>query len=489
MIARGQPDPHRALPRPSAMLALWLALFALVTRYAVLGDVAYFNDESFYLLAGQKLHHGLLPYVGVWDRKGPGLFLTYYLLTFFGPQPWAYQLGALLSAGATALLVALIVRRWAGGWGPALAGTLYLATLPMFGGAGGQTPVFYNFWMALAAWAVLNADGELAAGRVPRGVLWAMASAGFAITFKQCAVAEAGFLGLWTLHRAWRGGAPLLPTALRLAACGIAPYALFALGYALIGHFAEFWHAMVTANLNKPVDPWGDHWSRIRALAQTASPALVLAALGLLLPRGRDDAAPRAFLIGWVLAGLAGVAMLPNFYDHYLLPLMLPLAVAAGRLMGRGTLGMFAGGLAVFIFTLASPALEVTKRHRASAEIRKVAALIAARQPNARLLVYEGPMALYSLTGQSPPSPLLDNFHLYFPFEHDTSHLSTMAEMRRILAWHPQVVVTYADYPAAWENPHTAPLVHAYTAHCKVWARASFTEAVQTTPIVIYGDC
>ena len=187
-----RPAEPQAAPAHPLAEALWLALFALATRYAVLGDVAYFNDEAFYFLAGQKFHTGLLPYVGVWDRKGPGLFLTYYLITFLGHAHIVYQLAALLFALATALVVARIVRFWASGWGPVLAATLYLATLPMFGGAGGQSPVFYNLWMALAALLVLRAGPQLDEGQVPRGALWAMVSAGFAITFKQCAAAEAG---------------------------------------------------------------------------------------------------------------------------------------------------------------------------------------------------------------------------------------------------------------------------------------------------------
>jgi hypothetical protein len=90
---------------------------------------------------------------------------------------------------------------------------------------------------------------------------------------------------------------------------------------------------------------------------------------------------------------------------------------------------------------------------------------------------------------EAPPSPLLDNFHLSFPFEHDTSHLKTDAEMARILAWQPQVVVLFDPYPGAYENPHTAPLVRAYVRRCQLWARAKFREAVQATPIAVYGDC
>ena len=66
------------------------------------GDTNYFNDEYFYFQAGMRMHDGLLPYVDIWDRKGPGLFLTYWLTAFFSRSVIAYQPAALLSAAATA---------------------------------------------------------------------------------------------------------------------------------------------------------------------------------------------------------------------------------------------------------------------------------------------------------------------------------------------------------------------------------------------------
>jgi hypothetical protein len=96
------------------LVAAWLMGFALATRWAVLGDLAYFNDEYFYWVAALRIHDGLLPYVDVWDRKGPGLFLTYWLITGVYRGVLGFQVAALLSTAATAFTLARIARRFTG---------------------------------------------------------------------------------------------------------------------------------------------------------------------------------------------------------------------------------------------------------------------------------------------------------------------------------------------------------------------------------------
>jgi hypothetical protein len=96
------------------LVAAWLMGFALATRWAVLGDLAYFNDEYFYWVAALRIHDGLLPYVNVWDRKGPGLFLTYWLITGVYRGVLGFQVAALLSTAATAFTLARIARRFTG---------------------------------------------------------------------------------------------------------------------------------------------------------------------------------------------------------------------------------------------------------------------------------------------------------------------------------------------------------------------------------------
>ena len=476
--------------RREALLVVWLLGFGLVTRWAVLGDLAYFNDESFYLLAGQKLREGLLPYVDVWDRKGPVLFAIYGLLAVPGWGVWPYQIAAWLFASATAWVIAQIGTRVAGAQGGLLAATLYLASLPLFGGAGGQSPVFYNLFVASAAWLVLRACER--GVPEPALVLAAMALAGLAIAVKQTAMFEGAFLGGFVVWRLVRGGVPLAEVARRAAMmvlAGAAPLVLAGVVYAAIGHIGAFWHAMVTSNLAKRYDTFGDHWTRLEALAWPGLPLLAGAGLGLVWPAPRTGWDPRPLLLGWLVAAFVGFAVLGNFYDHYALPLLVVLPICAARVFDRQVWGLMAGMAAVWFCIVVSGELDAAPRRAASMTVRAIAEDIRARDAAPRLLVFQGPMALYSLVGQSPPSPLLDNFHLSFPAEANTSPYDTAGEMRRILAWRPSVVVVAHRPDPASENPETARQVRAYLGRCRLWYTRDFAEHVQTTPVDVYGDC
>lgn len=145
--------------------------------------------------------------------------------------------------------------------------------------------------------------------------------------------------------------------------------------------------------------------------------------------------------------------------------------------------------MALYVLLVSSPALNLAGRRNANAAVEERAARINARQPHARLLVYEGPLALYALGPVAPPSPLLHNFHLNFPFENNTSFLDTGQEMARILAWRPQVVVLYHGYDPAPENPRTAAQVRAYLARCKPWGQAQFHEIATTRTRDVWGEC
>ena len=137
-----------------------MALFAVavLTRAGRIGDPTIHVDEQFYLLVADRMWHGALPYVDIWDRKPILLFLIYAALRPFSPDGIvAYQTGALLFATATAFFIVLIASRFANQIGALLAGIAYLLYLPVLGGAGGQSPVFYNLFMAIGAWEVIRA--------------------------------------------------------------------------------------------------------------------------------------------------------------------------------------------------------------------------------------------------------------------------------------------------------------------------------------------
>ena len=457
----------------------WFLILALISRISVFGDSNYFNDEYFYWQVGLRMHDGALPYVDVWDRKGPGLFLTYWLPGFFSRSVYAYQTAALLAAAAIAYLAGCIAAHFTNRVGAMLGGSLYLVLLVFFGGGGGQSPVFYNLPMALAALLVVNALPRLRQGSVPASLFAAMAAAGFAITFKQTAICEAAFLGIYVIWQLGRAKVPAIRLAgitLALILAGAAPMAMFAACYALAGHLPEFWHAMVTANLAKAYNPAGDMWLRIGTLTMLLSPAWLPALAGLLI-RDTSPDGPRAFLAGWLIAGVAGVALVPNFYEHYLLPLCLPVSVAAARALGFRKIGPLYGYAAVLFILLLGPGFDFTNRQASREAMAMAVADIRASAAHPRLLVYEGPVDLYRQIGTYPPNPLYYPLHLYFPAEHNVSHVTTAEAMRAIIAWRPTAVVTYHAYPASEENPATAGMVHGYIKdHCQLKATRQFPE-------------
>ncbi len=483
-------DPIAALlTRPSARFVLLLVLAAF-SRWTYFGDLSYHNDEVFYFTAAQRLHDGLSLYTQVWDRKGPGLFLTYWLIAGVSRDVLAFQIAACVSAAATAFIVTRLARRMASPFGAMLSGVLYLAGLPMFCGGGGQSPVFYNLWIALAVLLLVRAGPALRRGNVTATALAAMASAGFALTFKQSAAPEAVCFGL--IAAAWLARDSVRTAVFgggQLALAGMAPFAVATLYFAATGRMAAFWQAMVTANLRKTYNPWGDALARLDALGWMGLPLLLLCAAGLVLLWRRGHPL-RLVVTAWVIAAFVGAGMLPNLYDHYMLPLIAPLALAAAPALDRRPLGLVLAGAAALYLLGNSGALALTERAQARAEMRALADEIRTRDPAPRLLVYQGPGYLNAMVGSFPPSPLLASFHLYFPAEDNVSPFDTAAEMRRNLAWQPTVVVLNHAWPSDQENARTAPLVRAYVRErCRLWGTRKWREVFEVHEVDVYGDC
>lgn len=471
----------------------WFLAMALVTRMSTFGDPNYHNDELLFFLVGQRMHDGLLPYVDIWDRKGPGLFVVYYLIAGPSRSVIAYQLAACLFAASTALVINRIAGLFAGRLGALLAGTLYLAMLPLFAGGGGQAPVFYNLFVSLAALAVFQRLPRLRQGAIGVPEYLAMTSAGFALTFKQTAVFEGAFLGcvvLWQLHRAGMPWSHLLVHGLGLALAGAAPMLVFAVAYAVLGHLAEFWHALFLSNLAKTYNAGSDALKRIAALALVASPVALPAMAGLLIRRDRRGRPiPRMLLAGWLLAALAGLAILPNFIDHYMLPVLLPLAVMAAPALEWRRAGPGYALFALLLALMAGPSLKFADRRASQAAIEGVVADIRDRDRSPRLFVYQGPVYLYTLLGSFPPTPLIFPMHLSSPPERNTSHLDTAGEMRKVLAWTPSVVVRSHDVPPHHLNRETAALLERYLSRCEFWFTRAIVDYYGPQKIDIYGNC
>ena len=495
--ANGEPGgaaPPRWRPRARTAQFPWFLLFALATRWFALGDVNYQDDELLFFYFGQRMHEGLLPYVDLWDRKPPSLFLLYYLLAGISHSVLAFQIAGLLSVAATAQIISLIAERiGARGLCGMLAGSIYMVMLLEFGGASGQAAVSFNLPMAMAALLVRSQSEMLAGGEAGRRLPAAMLLAGLTITFKQTAVFEAAFLGcfaLWRLRRGGMAGAALLRTALTMMLAGASPMLAWAAFYAAIGHFGEFWHAMVTSNLTKSYDPGGDLAQRARLFAIHLAPAALVALAGLAWRGEGASREGRVFAAGWIAAAFGGFIAVPNLIDHYVLPLLAPLALAGSPFLSRRPLGWAAGAVIAGLYIVSAPTLDVTRAARSRAMMSALVGQIRAHDPAPRLFVYDGPVYLYALTGSHPPTPLAFPLHLNFRPERNVSHLDTASELRRILSAEPSTVVIQRDSrPRGLYNPETLAMVEAYVRSCRTRYTGRLLDMYGPVDLDLYSQC
>ncbi len=472
------------LLRSNLMQIFVLGVIALGLRSYTFGDPNLFIDEAFYFAVGDAMHHGAVPYFDIWDRKPFGLFAIYWLIAGISTNPAAYQLAAALFATATAFIIGQIVRLWSDWAGGLGAGIAYLFLLSSFQGFGGQTPVFYNLLVALAALLVARSIPVLREGNVPRVVTLAMLSAGIAITIKTTALFESAFLGLFAVM--------LLPPAHRVknaaiwALIGASPTLLIAVIYAVIGHWSEYWQAMIGANLS------GDRWDaysaqiRLQLMIGNLAPLLTLAVFGWL--DLKDDG--RRFAGLWILAALVGLAAFPYFHMHYALPLLVPLCTAAGAFFARRWMGPLALIVLCAMSWYAAPPIDWAHTARSKAAMESLATAIRLHKGGRGLFVYEGPPFLYAMAQQPFPSPLAFPPHLYHVIEKDVSHLNTQSEVKRVLATRPGVVVMTREPRDSPINEETYALVSNYVqTRCRLIAEVDAPERLRSDHVMVFGDC
>lgn len=89
------------------------------------------RDSGVFLYVGQQLLEGRLPYLDVWDHKGPLIYLVNALAVLLSPggEGGLWLLEALSLGGAAAALLALL-RRELGGWTAGVVTALFLASVP-----------------------------------------------------------------------------------------------------------------------------------------------------------------------------------------------------------------------------------------------------------------------------------------------------------------------------------------------------------------------
>lgn len=386
-------------------IAAFLAVCTILIRLPNFGDPTYHIDEAFYLFVGQKMHEGFLPYADLWDRKPAGLFFLFAIIAQFGAV-YAYQAIAALFAWGTALTLALIATRFAGRIAACAVGVFYLTLIGALAGGGGQSPVFYNLFIALAAFLVLRRALGEKTRKVSLDAEGAMLLCGLALTIKPTALAEGVFLGLVLLVVHWRNQrnvSHLMIYGARLGGVALAPTILIWAFFYAAGHFGGYWFAtMQSIFLTQPPSAEASV-VRLTWLASILWMPVIMAISGLVMlarrgGRSSGHRLPAAIFVGgWSIAAVIGFLLIPNFYDHYALPLASVIAVASAPLFDRRGIGpLLAIVASAFLLAISGfPAGQIERKAESQAGFAAATNIIARHAAGGCIFVYDATPALY----------------------------------------------------------------------------------------------
>lgn len=435
----------------SGRTAALLIVAAVALRGADFGNPVIHVDEQWYLLVGDRLLHGAVPYLDLWDRKPVGLFLLFAAMGLLGGDGvLAYQLVACAFAATTAIVVAagarIVGARERGAVGVGLA---YLLALTLLGGRGGQAPVFYNLPVAVAGLLCLRLPALAEAkrtGTIAASGIAACLLAGLAIQLKYTAAVEAAFIGLVHIFYLYRAGARW--SAVTGWAClylliGLAPTAAAAGWYAAHGQWAAWAFANFTSIALRPGYPADQLAMRLLGIGAQLAPLGLAAAFAW---RGRKAAGSVAF--GWLFAALVGFAAIGTWFDHYALPLLAPLAIAAAPTLGRRPRALVAT-LGLMATVAAAERLAV---HDDGPGVRRVAALVRRVSGHGCPYVFIGDTITYQLAQVCVPTAYAFPNLLAYNTEQGATGIDEAAEVRRILATHPPAIVTSDRRLTIWNR-------------------------------------
>lgn len=432
-----------------------LLLLALALRASDFGNPIIHTDEQYYVLVGSRMWHGALPYIDLWDRKPIGLFLIFAATRLLpGDGIVAYQIVACGFAVLTAWTIGRAARQvGANATGALIAGAAYLVWLPMLSGRAGQSPVFFNLFMAVGALLMLRLPA-LARARDVRAIVWSGAGAcllaGLAIQTKYTPAIEGALFGLAHLHYLARAGATprtVAAAGLGWLLTGLAPTLAASGFYWHLGPsaFHAFWYDNFTSifargNYSYPID------LTLRRLAGIGAQLVLLVLCAVLAARRDWQRAEVRLAAAWLGAALVPFVLLGVYFDHYALPLLPPLLTLAAVTFGRhrrAALGIVAAGLTVFT-------VEAAVRPDDVAGVRRVAAVVAANSGRDCPYVFIGDAIVYHLAHACVPTAYAFPSTLAYAPEQGATGIDEAAEVRRILSRRPPVIVSATRPLAEW---------------------------------------
>lgn len=439
----------------SAALFSILLLFAALIRASDFGNPSIHVDEEYYLLVGDRMLHGALPYLDLWDRKPIGLFLLFAGMRLLpGDGILAYQLTATLFAALTGWVVLLGGRRLGASTPGALAaGCAYIVWLSFLSGRGGQSPVYYNLFIAIGGYLTLSLAERAERGAIGEIVASGAAAcllAGLAIEMKYTPFVEGTFFGLahlWYLHRAGAGPSALAGAGALWATLGVAPFVAAILFFRGAGPaaFDAFWFANFESIAMRKGYPAAKVAARLAGTTAHLLPFAVCAVVGW---RGAARRNVLKVATAWLGAALVAFAMIGAYFDHYALPLVVPLAMIAAPSLSASRLARVTMMAGAALFGIVNLVLD-----RDDGASTYVAARIVAKYQGTECpYVFAGDSILYLLAHSCIPTRYAFPSTLAYAAEQGATGIDEAGEVRRIMARTPPVIVTLDQPLSPWNE-------------------------------------
>ncbi|MFM6829811.1 MAG: hypothetical protein ACKOVA_05685 [Novosphingobium sp.] len=435
-----------------AAVMLGLGLLAFALRAWCFGNPNIHVDEQFYLLVGQRMAHGTLPYAGIFDVKPFGLFCIYALAAqVFSDSVVGYQVLATVSVWMTACLIYRIGRAAATLGAAAGGASAYVAWLAVFEGIGGQSPIFYNLPMVLAASIIVGmVRGGGMLGMFTRGA-FAMFLVGCALQIKYSVVFEGIYFGIWLLWIArLRSGSAAGQFACRVGwmLAAVAPSVIGLIYFYANGAVQPYWQANFVSIFHREAS-LGQLFT---ALARLVQQQIALSPLwwGVVVfwRRKAPESDVTLFIKGWVVAAFGGYLLYGTWSEHFVLPLLPPLCIAAALALDQfakpRTMALRLVAIGVIAGLARAATAEVTDG--GAADVNRVAALVKPYLGKGCLYVVGAPASLYSLTGSCLATRFVFPSHLTSQRYAGTLGTDPQQAMRELIASRPSVIVKGKPY-------------------------------------------
>jgi hypothetical protein len=317
---------------------------------------------------------------------------------------------------------------------------------------------------------------------------------GLAITIKQTALFEAVFFGLVAVGALVKSPMPwpkTLRTAAAFALIGAMPTLFISAYYALVGHWSEYWHAMVISNIKKEY-PFTEHLLiRITRFYIALNPLVFMSIYSAISNRNYSNPQTNTrFYFFWLAAAAFGFLSVPNLYIHYGLPLLVPLCITASPVLAMKRAGPAILAFMVLLSFSITNSLDFSSTKTTQRSMAMLTKAIGEHGGSRGLFTFDGPILLYSMTGNTAPSALAFPPHLPDLRDNHVSHLKTRVEVVKIINSRPGAVLMPTSYRPSYNNPETMALALYYAQkNCTFKRSYKVEQYYYYTDITLYGDC